>query len=322
MTAALREITESEGTPPRALALAGALALPDQPGVPGSVRELLRVGSVPRYRPERWNSDFDTVLSNNCYNYACDIRNNTYAQPGAGAGLVEPPIECAGKTAGAIADGLLSTGPVEDAAGVEFGHRVALAIDPGPPGKPDYHWYRHDRDGMWSQKIGWYPAVNTDDSGQLISDPRTADRGRYVIFCGFFTVPRRAVTLAGRESFAKPQAALARRPDRTVIRLGVFSGLPDPEWVLEPDEAAAVHAKLSAAARRPRLVSRTPPPVRTGYRGFLIDRPGATPGTRDYTVVHAGAVSDVRLTSLRADGDRLEQDLLEQARQRGFGDLL
>jgi hypothetical protein len=74
--------------------------------------------------------------------------------------------------------------------------------------------------------------------------------------------------------------------------------------------------RLTAAASRR--------PTRLGYRGFLIDRPGAVPGTRDITIVHAGVVGDVRLTSTehRADADGIEDDLREQAVRRGFGDLL
>ena len=65
MSVTLRMITESEGTPPRALALADALDVPSQPGASASMRELLRVGSVPRFRPERWNDDFFDTYNNN-----------------------------------------------------------------------------------------------------------------------------------------------------------------------------------------------------------------------------------------------------------------
>ena len=85
-------------------------------------------------------------------------------------------------------------------------------------------------------------------------------------------------------------------------------------------------AKLAAARRGTRLTAAAAQrPIRLGYRGFVIDRPGATPGTRDITIVHAGVVNDVRLTGAgapRVDADGLEDELLEQARRRGFGDLL
>lgn len=57
------------------------------------------------------------------------------------------------------------------------------------PDGSDYHFYRQDASGLWSHKNGGNVARNTDDSGNLIYDPEFADRGRYTVFCGFYTVP-------------------------------------------------------------------------------------------------------------------------------------
>lgn len=38
----------------------------------------------------------------------------------------------------------------------------------------DFHWYRLDDNGLWSQKPGHGPATNKDGLGNLISDPRKA----------------------------------------------------------------------------------------------------------------------------------------------------
>lgn len=38
----------------------------------------------------------------------------------------------------------------------------------------DFHWYRLDDNGYWSQKSGSGPATNKDGNGDLISDPRKA----------------------------------------------------------------------------------------------------------------------------------------------------
>jgi hypothetical protein len=66
---------------------------------------------------------------------------------------------------------------------------VALVSDPGV----DYHWYRLDSNGRWSHKPGNTDATDVDASGNLITDPKTADRdyGRYnySTFCGYFYVP-------------------------------------------------------------------------------------------------------------------------------------
>jgi len=67
-------------------------------------------------------------------------------------------------------------------------HYYLIAMTCIPDGS-DYHFYRQDASGMWSHKNGSNVARNTDDSGNLIYDPEHADRGKYTIFCGFYTVP-------------------------------------------------------------------------------------------------------------------------------------
>jgi hypothetical protein len=57
------------------------------------------------------------------------------------------------------------------------------------PDGSDYHFYRQDASGLWSHKNGGNVARNTDESGNLIRDPEKADRGRYNVFCGFYTLP-------------------------------------------------------------------------------------------------------------------------------------
>ena len=57
------------------------------------------------------------------------------------------------------------------------------------PDGSDYHFYRQDASGLWSHKNGGNVARNTDESGNLIHDPEKADRGRYSVFCGFYTLP-------------------------------------------------------------------------------------------------------------------------------------
>ena len=58
---------------------------------------------------------------------------------------------------------------------------IALVIWPGE----DFHFYRLDKNFMWSHKPGHTPAINVDNKGELIHDPRTADRGHYIVFAGF-----------------------------------------------------------------------------------------------------------------------------------------
>lgn len=137
----------------------------------------------PVYEPAKWNDNNGIQFNNNCYNYACNLRTNTYAQPGRASGNEYTALQCPEVTAGALSDGLEAVAP---GLGPCSGccHRVALVMAPGY----DFHWYRRDADGWWSHKPGGTEARNTDNSGNLISDPRTADRGPYTEFCGFFCV--------------------------------------------------------------------------------------------------------------------------------------
>jgi hypothetical protein len=43
-------------------------------------------------------------------------------------------------------------------------YSVYLVIDEGN----DYHWYRQDKGGLWSQKHGWGTVTNIDGSGKFI----------------------------------------------------------------------------------------------------------------------------------------------------------
>lgn len=149
---------------------------------------------LPAYQPGAWNDGNGVQYDNNCYNYGCDIQTGTYAQPGRAHGIIlssSGDMNCRAVTGGAIADGLAPVNCDEGCGCDECRHQVALVISPGW----DYHWYRKDRDGKWSHKLGGTPATNLDNSGNLITNPRTADRGSYTTFCGCFCVNKSKVSI-------------------------------------------------------------------------------------------------------------------------------
>jgi hypothetical protein len=150
---------------------------------------------LPKYEPHVWNDNDGIQLNNNCYNYACDIQTNTFAQPGKAHGITLPNSNgtCDDVSAGATADGLNVTNCDQGCGYSECHHQVALVIKPGKYW--DYHWYRKDRDGKWSHKQGGSPVTNLDNSDNIINDPRTAERGVYTIFCGCYCVNKRRVTI-------------------------------------------------------------------------------------------------------------------------------
>ncbi|XP_052269435.1 insoluble matrix shell protein 1-like isoform X2 [Dreissena polymorpha] len=132
---------------------------------------------LPTFDPMLWNRH-PTVRLNNCYNYATQRQTNTFAQPGRATGLkYTKPVDASDVIFATIRDGFMP---------VPYFHWgtcvIALTVWPGV----DYHYYRLDNNMLWSHKTGKNYVRNTDNSGQLISDPRTADRGQYVVFAGYF----------------------------------------------------------------------------------------------------------------------------------------
>jgi hypothetical protein len=131
--------------------------------------------------------------NNNCYNYACNIATNSFAQPGRrhmvkytdGTGqLTQANVLLA-----AEADGLKLVGDssmkLSDALAAansdnpEPGHVVALLIsvpDPSIDWKGDFHFVRCDNrhSSSWSQKNGPDQVINLDFEGKPLTDPSVA----------------------------------------------------------------------------------------------------------------------------------------------------
>ncbi len=138
----------------------------------------------PAFTPSYWNVGGSRQYNNNCYNYANNKATNTFAQPGRASIGTAGSMTCAAVRAAAIGDGLE---PISDYPSWPLDFKKGVALVTGYVGStPDYHWYRLDSNGTWSHKPGGGTARNTDESGNPITDPRTANRGGYANFCGFF----------------------------------------------------------------------------------------------------------------------------------------
>lgn len=142
---------------------------------------------ISQYNPAFWNNS--TVQPhNNCYNYARNWRTDTFAQPGRAHGAMTNVMACSNVTTAAMADGLKKRCTCLPQS--EYPRRLmALVIWPNA----DYHWYRHQRGGFWGHKPGGTAARNTDNSGIVITNPETCDRGGYTNFCGYFYAGRSVV---------------------------------------------------------------------------------------------------------------------------------
>ncbi|MGD2113579.1 MAG: hypothetical protein PVG07_00895 [Acidobacteriota bacterium] len=136
--------------------------------------------SLPSYTPAFWNDGGVVQGNNNCYNYANNKRTDTFAQPGEAAGAKWAALTCPAVDVAAVADGI-DRAPASG----ECPHKkckIALVVWPDH----DYHWYRLDTNGLWTHKPGGTQATNLDNSGNVIPNPETADRGPYVNFCGYY----------------------------------------------------------------------------------------------------------------------------------------
>lgn len=134
------------------------------------------------YNPDFWNGP-DHIRHNNCYNYAANLRTDTFAQPGRASGnQAYPPYTCDEVRAAAVSDGARVDCPPDSQAPRWL---MALAVAPGTASTSDYHWYRLASEGFWGHKPGQTAVKNTDNSGNVIYNPQTCDRGIYTQWCGY-----------------------------------------------------------------------------------------------------------------------------------------
>jgi hypothetical protein len=148
-----------------------------------------RCACAPLWEPAWWNDGGPIQFGNNCYNYATNVRTDTYAKPGRANGVLFASLSAADVRLAALADALAETPARNRCPGK--GHLVALFVS-----QWDFHWYRKHRNGLWTHKPGPDPITQVDNAGQPIADPRSADRGEYVQLVGFFVVQHGHVKIA------------------------------------------------------------------------------------------------------------------------------
>jgi hypothetical protein len=103
------------------------------------------------------------------------------------------------------------------------------------------------------------------------------------------------------------------------VTLDVFSGRPNPSWVLSSEEEQELTKRLAGLPRTDR------PPVAEGlgYRGFLITNPERKSGVPAEVRVCNGfvMVRNGEEASNALDLNGLERWFVEQAQKRGYADL-
>ena len=314
----------------------------------------------PDYDPDGWNDCPDPdgcpgtppdhgghqQGKNNCYNYACNIRNDKFAQPGAGGNppYVPTAFTCDEYEKAAVADGLqrLGTGPKGcdgDCTGANC-HKVALAIAPH-----DFHWLRLDSNGRWSHKVGGSPATDEDSSGSKITNIRQADLKPYKL-CSCFCVCKCHETITdwataikkleeqiealkkelkmddapSKAKNKKRAGTAATSGTRLEVTLDVFSGRTNPTWIEAPSTAARLRQKLRDLPPADHVNT-----TRLGYRGFLLTfyRPRHSMPLR-YRVFNGRVLTHHPggKLSYHSDAHGLERALRKLAQRRGFESVL
>jgi hypothetical protein len=106
------------------------------------------------------------------------------------------------------------------------------------------------------------------------------------------------------------------------VRLLIFSGRPDPEWVVEGESMQALLERARAAVGREPAYP--PQPGGLGYRGFVIHHQDEVLALPRELVVFHGVVTEGPgpRPSYWRDVSGLESWLLDQARRQGYGEIL
>ena len=159
------------------------------------------------YDPDKWNNN-PNKENINCYSYSINYIDNTLKKkprPGYYTGqpnLLKGDYDCSkfDKMLKKEVVGIYKSS-LNEKCKCDY-HKIALVFD-NEGDKQDFHFYRQDNNDMWSHKPGSNNVRNTDDSGDLIYDPESADRDyrdytndedsgyNYDVFCGYYCVPNK-----------------------------------------------------------------------------------------------------------------------------------
>ncbi len=134
-------------------------------------------GSELNYEPHKWNNH-NVVNNHNCYSYAMGKivkKLKDKAQPGYASGfnyLTDFNMTCNNLKKRLAKDNPASYIEKFDNRCLPGFYKVFLALDVGN----DYHWWRQDKNRLWSHKPGSTKISNVDGSNKKILDPLKSNR--------------------------------------------------------------------------------------------------------------------------------------------------
>jgi len=112
---------------------------------------------------------------------------------------------------------------------------------------------------------------------------------------------------------------MKRNELRIEAMLDIFSGRPNPKWILFREQVEELRAKLG---KFPAAQPKMPPGL--GYRGVMITNLNKSPGFPERILAYHGIVSimDKGITIYQEDVNHIEGWILDQACERGHGEVI
>ena len=134
-------------------------------------------GSELEYNPKLWNNNYNIKSSHNCYTYALGKivpGLKSKAQPGYASGYnhINNNFDCKTFRERLEKDSPGSYLEKFDNSCLPGFYKIFLALDP----KNDYHWWRQNKDQLWSHKPGGTDVSNVDSNGKKIKNPLLSGR--------------------------------------------------------------------------------------------------------------------------------------------------
>lgn len=214
---------------------------------------------VPKPYFSFWNDKFSGLqYNNNCYNYATNRVTNNFAQPGEASDAMYGTLTCESVHLAASLDQGLEPTPFLSFQSKEKQETlIALVV----ARYHDFHWYRRDDNNLWTHKNGGTPATNLDESGRIISDPETADRGMYQDFCGYFKIKNFPSTEDEQNAGHVQIGNMTSLPGTSQVIFSIYSGRRNPSFSLKEtlkNPAIAPQLKQLVGMISPRIANKKP----------------------------------------------------------------
>jgi hypothetical protein len=147
-------------------------------------------GSEPEFNPEKWENN---KKYNNCYAYGLDDHR---LEPERQRKSI-PGFNSNFYTCSQIMDGLYAEipgiYPTTFDCQCNTGYRKIYTAVSDEDDNNDFHFWRQDKNGKWSHKIGTHSVSTTDADNNDILNPQTSNKKfpahNYSNSCGFYCVP-------------------------------------------------------------------------------------------------------------------------------------